>query len=124
MLSAAQRQAKLARKAKARKQRTKLAAVQQLEAAKEWRRQNDPDRVRVVLDKREELYGQGDLVEGYTDAQVRHVDALVNAYTPEEFAGALALANALDWEPDYLDEDWYERRAEQRRQQGRGLSAP
>ena len=86
---------------------------------REWRRPYDPDRVRVIIDKREELYGQGDSEGRYTEAQIAHVDAIVDAYTPEEFAVALARANALAWEPDHLEEDWYERRVEQRRQQGK-----
>jgi hypothetical protein len=125
MLSAAQRQAKLAKKVKARKQRAAEAAIREREAMTEWRREYHPDRVRLIVDKREELYGQGDSEGGYTDAQVAHVDAIVDAYTPEEFAAALAQANALDWEPDHinpdhLDDDRYGRRVEQRRQQGRG----
>ena len=109
-------QAKSARKTKARKRR-----------AAEAPRKYHPDRIRVVVDKREELYGKGegeDGMDGYTDAQVAHVDAIVDAYTPEEFAAALAQANALDWEsddwePTHLDNDPYGRRVEQRRQQGR-----
>jgi len=114
----AQRQAKLAMKAKARKQR--LAVWTKRDEA-EWRRsQNAAAVLIVVIDKREELYGQGDAGGWeYTDEQVAHVDAIVDAYTPEEFAAALAQANALDWEPDHIDEDWFERRVEQRRQQGR-----
>ena len=95
-------------KTKARKQRTAEAP-----------RKYHPDRIRVIVDKREQLYGRGEGEGGvYTDAQVAHVDAIVAAYTPEEFAAALAQANALDWEPE--GEDWHERRVEQRRQQGRG----
>jgi hypothetical protein len=107
--------AKLARKTKARKARKRRAA--------EARRRYHPDRIRVVVDKREELYGKGegeDGMDGYTEAQVAHVDAIVDGYTPEEFAAALAQANALDWEPEHSREDWHERRVEQRRQQGRG----
>ncbi len=59
MLSAAQRQAKLAMKAKARKQR--LAVWTKRDEA-EWRRsQNAAAVLIVVIDKREELYGQGDV---------------------------------------------------------------
>ena len=107
--------AKLARKMKARKARKRRAA--------EARRKYHPDRIRVIVDKREELYGKGEGeggADGYTDTQVAHVDAIVDAYTPEEFAAALARANALDWEPEHSGEDWHERRVEQRRQQGRG----
>jgi hypothetical protein len=106
--------AKLARKMKARKARKQRAAES---------RKYHPDRIRVVVDKREELYGKGegeDGMDGYTDAQIAHVDAIVDACTPEEFAAALAQANALDWEPEHSGEDWHERRVEQRRQQGRG----
>jgi hypothetical protein len=120
MLSAAQRQAKLAKKVKARKQRQldldRQAAIWQ----REDRRKYSPDRSLLTLDKREELYGRGDDEGGYTDAQCEYVDALVDAYTPEEFAAALAQANALDW-PDYdSDECFYDRRVEHRRKQGRG----
>jgi len=119
MLSAAQRQAKLAMKAKARKQQ--LAVWTKRDEA-EWRRsQNAAAVLIVVIDKREELYGQGDAGGWeYTDEQVAHVDAIVDAYTPEEFAAALAQANALDWEPEHVNENWFDRRVEQRRQQGRG----
>src|SRR6476620_8038865 len=103
-------QTKLARKTKAR--------------AAEAHRKYHPDRIRVIVDKREELYGKGEGEDGeggvYTDAQVADVDAIVDAYTPEQFAAALAQANALDWEPEHSGEDWHERRVEQRRQQGRG----
>ena len=120
MLSAAaKQQAKLAMKAKARKQR--LAVWTKRDEAEWQRSQNAAAVLIVVIDNREELYGQGDAGGWeYTDEQVAHVDAIVDAYTPEEFAAALAQANALDWEPDHIDEDWYERRVEQRRQQGRG----
>jgi hypothetical protein len=95
--------------------------VRKTKRAAEAPRKYHPDRVRVVVDKREELYGKGEGEGGvYTDAQVAHVDAIVDAYSPEEFAAALAQANALDWEPEYSGEDWHERRVEQRRQQGRG----
>jgi hypothetical protein len=87
--------------------------------AKVWKQLAVPDRVRLIIDKREELYGKGESEED---------GAIVDAYTPEEFAAALALANALDWEsddwePTHLDNDPYGRRVEQRRQQGRGHQA-
>jgi|tagenome__1003787_1003787.scaffolds.fasta_scaffold20969967_6 hypothetical protein len=87
MLSAAQRQAKLA-----------------------------ADRSRVIVNKREQLYGQGDIENGYyTEEQCAHVEAVVNALTPDEFAAALAQANALEWasDDDLSHHDWTERRTEQ-----------
>jgi hypothetical protein len=44
MLSAAQRQAKLAKKTKARKQRAADEAARERKAMVEWRRGSDPDR--------------------------------------------------------------------------------
>ena len=121
MLSAAQRQAKLARKAKARKQwkqRAKLRAVEEMRRA---RRRDDPDRALLIVDKREELYGEGDADGGYSEGQIAHVNAIVDAYTPDEFRAALALAKALKWSDLATDGDNYDERVEQRRQQGRGL---
>jgi hypothetical protein len=118
MLSAAQRQAKLAKKARARKQR----AVD----ARDWQapmmeRQCgvDPDYYLLIIDKLEELYGRGDDEGEYSEAQMDHVDALVAGYTPEEYAAALALAKALNWGDTDPRSDDGTHRAEQRRQQGR-----
>jgi hypothetical protein len=140
MLSAAQRQAilpKKAKKAKVQKKRARQAvqraegtAVQALESAA-YERQDLllrlgearlEDAVMLVQDKHEELHGPSDL--GYSAGQIREVNAIIAAYTPDEFAAALALANALTWAPDDSDEDNYGERAKQRRQQGRGLFKP
>ena len=134
MLSAAQRQAK---KAKAQEKRTRQAvqraevtAVQALESAA-YERQDLllrlgearlEDAVLLVQDKHEELHGPSEL--GYSAGQIREVNAIIAAYTPDEFAAALALANAVTWAPVDSDEDNYDERAVQRRQQGRGLSKP
>jgi len=134
MLSAAQRQAK---KAKAQKKRTRQAvqraevtAVQALESAA-YERQDLllrlgearlEDAVLLVQDKHEELHGPSEL--GYSAGQIREVNAIIAAYTPDEFAAALALANAVTWAPVDSDVDNYDERAVQRRQQGRGLSKP
>jgi hypothetical protein len=115
MLSAAQRQAKLARKKKARKQR---AAENALNASTEAMIREAHHL--IVVDKLEELYGQG--ADGYTQAQRDHVKAIMDAYTPEDFGTAFEQATALSWETDDIDddEDWYPRRVAERRQQGRG----
>jgi hypothetical protein len=117
MLSAARRQAKLAKKANAKKQRAKQRAAEEARLAQH---RYHPDQVLLVLDKREELYGQGDIENGYSPEETAHVDAIIAAYTPEERAAALALAKALTWDEENLDSDNYDQRAEQRRQQGRG----
>lgn len=123
MLSDVRRQAKLAKKAKVRKQKAKQRAAEQTRLARGGR--DREDYYRLINDKREELYGQGDAEGGYLPDQVAHVDAIVNAYTPEERAAALALANALTWESGTTgDEDYSELRMQQRRQQGRGLADP
>ena len=107
MLSAAQRQAK---KAKAQKKRTRQAvqraevtAVQALESAA-YERQDLllrlgearlEDAVLLVQDKHEELHGPSDL--GYSAGQIREVNAIIAAYTPDEFDTAVALANYKVW---------------------------
>jgi len=115
MLRAAQRQAKLVRKTKARKQRAvenSLVASIIPEA-----------HFLITVDKLEEFYGGGNADGMYTQAQYDHVKAIMDAYTPEDFGTALEQATALSWPPGDDDKDWYPRRVEQRRQQGRGLSS-
>jgi hypothetical protein len=125
MLSAAQRQAKLAKKKKVKVQKQRAAADTAIREREAERQKQDSGYYRIIADKREELFGLGlwfgddTVVADYTPEQCAHVDAIVNAYTPEEFAAALAQANELNWESDYLDECFFERRVEQRLAQGR-----
>ena len=134
MLSAAQRQAKRAKAQEKRTrqavQRAEVTAVQALESAA-YERQDLllrlgearlEDAVLLVQDKHEELHGPSEL--GYSAGQIREVNAIIAAYTRDEFAAALALANAVTWAPVDSDEDNYDERAVQRGQQGRGLSKP
>ena len=106
MLSAAQRQAK---KAKAQKKRTRQAvqraevtAVQALESAA-YERQDLllrlgearlEDAVLLVQDKHEELHGPSE--RGYSAGQIREVNAIIAAYTPDEFDAATALAKSRE----------------------------
>ena len=107
MLSAARRQAKLAKRAKAQKERAaafqaaqlgEAAAIRAREAAayerqELLRRLGEEDRledvVLLIQDKHEELHGGG----RYSAAQIREVNAIIAAYTPDEFDTAVALAN-------------------------------
>jgi hypothetical protein len=120
MLSAAQRQRKLAKRAKVRKEKLSTAKSGQIRAAD----RRGPDDWLLIIDKREELFGQGDLDDGYTAEQINEVNAIVNGYTPEQRKVAIELAKALRWETpeeDDTDVDHSELRQQQRREQGRGI---
>jgi len=123
MLSAAQRQRKLAKRAKVRKEMSRITKLGMIRAARAADRRG-PDDWLLIIDKREELFGQGDLDEGYTDEQINEVNAIVNGYTPEQRKVAIELAKALRWETpeeDDTDVDHSELRQQQRREQGRGI---
>jgi len=70
----------------------------------------------LIQDKHEELHGSG----FYSIGQIEEVNAVIAAYTPDEFDAAIALAKALDWESDDEGKSNDERRVAQRRLQGRG----
>jgi hypothetical protein len=122
MLSAAQRQRKLAKRAKVRKEMASTAKLGMIRARAAERRA--PDDWLLIMDKREELFGQGDLEGSYTGEQIREVNAIVDGYTPEQRKVAIELAKALRWdEPEDYDSDvdHSELRQQQRREQGRGV---
>jgi hypothetical protein len=120
MLSAAQRQRKLTKRAKIRKEKLSSAKLELIRAAD----RRGPDDWLLILDKREELFGQGDLDRGYSTEQINEVDAIVNGYTREQREVAIELAEALTWgDPEDLDTDvdHFELRQQQRREQGRRI---
>jgi hypothetical protein len=88
-LSAAIRHAKLAKKAKQRGRQLKANAE-----ALQRRIDQDPDRISLVVQTRENMFGEGDLENGYTLEQIAAADAAIAAYTPEERAAVLAQARA------------------------------
>ena len=88
-LSAAIRHAKLAKKAKQRGRQLKANAE-----ALQRRIDQDPDRISLVVQTRENMFGEGDLENGYTLEQIAAPDAAIAAYTPEERAAVLAQARA------------------------------
>jgi hypothetical protein len=73
----------------------------------------------VISDKCEELYGP--YGQYCSDEQMAHVNEIVSAYTADEFAAALAEAEALTWSPDDLNTA--NKRVTQRQLQGRGAVA-
>jgi hypothetical protein len=126
MLSAAQRQRKLAKRAKVRKEMSHTAKLGMLRAASAARAadRRGPDDTLLIIDKREELFGQGDSEGSYTAEQINEVDAIINGYTPEQREVAIQLAKALRWETpeeDDNDVDHTELRQQQRREQSRGI---
>jgi hypothetical protein len=70
----------------------------------------------VIQDKHEELHGSG----FYSIGQIEEINAIITAYTPDEFDAAVALAKALDWESNDEGESNYVLRVAQRCLQGRG----
>jgi hypothetical protein len=118
MLSAAQRQRKLAKRAKVRKEMARIAKLELITG--DYRRSDD---TLLIIDKREELFGQGDLYDGYTAEQIKEVEDIVKRYTPEQREVAIELAKALRWEApeDDLEVDYSDIRHQQRREQGRGV---
>jgi hypothetical protein len=126
MLSAAQRQRKLAKKAKVRKEMASIAKLGMIRAASAARAadRRGPDDWLLIMDKREELFGRGDADGMYTTDLVDTVDIIIDEYTPEQRRLAIALAEALRWETqeEYdTDVDHSELRQQQRREQGRGI---
>jgi hypothetical protein len=121
MLSAAQRQRKLAKKAKVRKQvnSTKLEMTRALRAVDRL----GPFYSLLIIDKCEEMFG--DPYGGYSADQHEEVIAIVNGYTPEQREVAIKLATSLRWETPEEDFDTdvhhFELRQQQRREQGRGI---
>ena len=76
------------------------------------------------MDKHEELHGGDFETKRYSAAQIEEVNAMIAAYTPDEFNTAVALAEALGWEQyENFDDDYFQRRVIQRRLQGRGPAA-
>jgi hypothetical protein len=69
----------------------------------------------VIQDKHEELHGSG----FYSIGQIEEVNAIIAAYTPDEFDAAVALAKALNWESDDEGESNCVLRVAQRCLQGR-----
>ena len=123
MLSAAQRQRKLAKKAKVRKEMASIAKLGMIRAAAAAARRG-PYHSLLIIDKREELFGRGDLEGSYTAEQIDEVNAIINGYTPEQREVAIELAKALRWEtPEEEDNDvdHTDIRQQQRREQGRGI---
>jgi hypothetical protein len=124
MLSAAQRQRKLAKRAKVRKEMSRIAKLGMIRAARAADRRG-PDDWLLIIDKREELFGRGDADGMYTTDQVDTVDIIIDEYTPEQRRLAIALAEALRWETqeedDDIDIDHFDLRKQQRREQGRGI---
>jgi hypothetical protein len=119
MLSAAQRQRKLAKRAKVRKEKLRTAKAELISANR-----RRPDDTLLIIDKREELFRQGDSEGSYTAEQINQVNAIINGYTPEQREVAIKLAKALRWETpeeDDNDVDHTELRQQQRREQGRGI---
>jgi hypothetical protein len=126
MLSAAHRQRKLAKRAKVRKEMASIAKLEMIRAASAGRAadRRGPDDWLLILDKREELFGQGNSEGGYTAEQIDEVNAIIDGYTPEQRKIAIELAKALRWdEPEDYDSDvdHSQLRQQQRRVQGRGI---
>jgi hypothetical protein len=121
MLNAAQRQRKLAKRAKVRKEKSRIAKSGLTRDAD----CRGPDDWLLIFDKREELFGQGHLYMGYTAKQINEVNAIIDGYTHEQREVAIKLAKALRWEtPEedcIMDVDHFELRQQQRREQGRGI---
>jgi hypothetical protein len=120
MLSAAQRQRKLAKRAKVRKEKLSTAKSGLIRATD----RRGPDDWLLIMDKREELFGRGDADGMYTTDQVDTVDIIIDEYTPEQRRLAIGLAEALRWETqeeDDTDIDHFDLRKQQRREQGRGI---
>jgi hypothetical protein len=120
MLSAAQRQRKLAKRAKVRKEKLRTAKSELIRAADP----RGPDDWLLIMDKREELFGQGGADGMYTTHQIDTVDIIIDEYTPEQRRIAIVLAEALSWETDEeydTDIDHSDLRKQQRLAQGRGI---
>jgi hypothetical protein len=120
MLSAAQRQRKLAKRAKVRKEKLRTSTSRLFRVTD----RRGPDDWLLIMDKREEMFGQGDAQGMYTTDQVDTVDIIIHEYTPEQRRLAIELAKALRWETqeEYdTDIDHFDFRKQQRREQGRGI---
>jgi hypothetical protein len=121
MLSAAQRQRKMAKRVKARKEKVRIEKSRPIRPSE----RDGPEDSLLIIDKREELFGQGDLDGFYTTEQINEVDAIVDGYTPEQREAAIELAKALTWETfEQLyngEANHAELRQRERQEQGRGL---
>jgi hypothetical protein len=72
-------------------------------------KQTEQERCCVIVDLREQLYGNGVWFDDntkssdYSPEEIAHVDAIVDGFTPEEFAAALEQARARSRTQDELD---------------------